>query len=716
MSTLNFSLDSNGIAHLIIDMPDRPVNVLNNDFLDDLSAAVERVISSTDIIGAVISSAKSTFIVGADLKHILASYRADRLPADAAHHFKRDNELFRRIETAGKPFVAAINGQALGGGLEVALACHYRILVNNPKAVVGLPEVTVGLLPAGGGTQRLPRLIGIEKAMPILLEGKPLKPEQALELGVVDELAAADELINQACAWIIEHPAPVQPWDVKGFKVPGGVGPLASHAGRSLSSNLAKIRKSTQDNYPAPLAILSAVYEGSQLPFDLALSIEAKYFGQLFANPVARNLIRTKFVNKGLADKLVRRPSEPAKIKVSRLGVVGAGMMGTGIARVAAAANIDVVLLDSSQQAADAAKARIAQALAKEAARREASLQASAQQANEALLARIHPSTNYELLADCELVIEAVFEDRNIKAQVVKQIEAHLKSDAILASNTSTLAIGSLASNSATPANVIGLHFFSPVERMPLIEVIVAPETSQTTLAHALDFIAQLRKTPIVVNDSPGFFTSRIFCSYIDEGMAMLAEGISPVLIENAARMLGFATGPLAVTDEVSLELQKRVVDQAIADQLAPERLRQHAQAVIATMNDLGRLGRKAGAGFYDYPANQRKHLSAELKRLYPLKTEQPDVQDVADRLLYIQALESARCVEEGVITNAMDADIGAVFGLGFPAWTGGPLSFIDTTGVANFVARCQQLSQYGSRFAPSAWLLDRAAQNKSFY
>ncbi|WP_435950944.1 3-hydroxyacyl-CoA dehydrogenase NAD-binding domain-containing protein [Psychrobacter sp. DM8] len=717
LTTLNLTI-TGGIAHIDIDLPKRTVNIFTPALVADLEDAIDRVIADDNIKGAVISSSKSSFIVGADLKDLLQQYKDDWQASKAAHLFDKENQIFRRMETSGKPFVAALGGAAFGGGLELALACHYRLLTDDPKAVIGLPEVTVGLLPAGGGTQRLPRLIGIENALPLLLEGFAIKPVQALEIGVVDELATPDTLISKATAWINSNPSPAQPWDIKGFSIPNHAGAMAEHAHRSFNANLIKLRKKTQDNYPAPVAILSAVYEGTLLPFDLALEIEAKYFGQLFVDPVARNLMRTQFVNKGQADKLINRPADMDKFRVKKLGVIGAGMMGAGIAQVAAAAGISVVLIDNDLQTTQQAKTGIQSKLKKGLAKKH-SVQSTAKDKAEkdmqATLDRIQPTTDYQLLASCDLVIEAVFEDRNIKAGVFAQIEAHLKADAVLASNTSTLPITSLATASKHPEQIIGLHFFSPVERMPLVEVIMASKTSDKTLAQALDFVQQLRKTPIVVNDSPGFFTSRIFCSYIDEGMAMLAEGIAPALIENAAIQTSFAIGPLAVSDEVSLDLQQRVVEQAIADDIAPERLRLHAQPIIKLMNEIGRLGRKTGAGFYDYPADQPKHLAPVLTEYYSPATIQPDVKDVADRLLYIQALESARCVEAGIIT-ATDADIGAVFGLGFPSWTGGPLSFIDTVGIQAFVSRCQQLTQYGQRFAPSPWLLERAQIQHSFY
>lgn len=711
MSTVQLRVEASGVAVLTLDQPDRPVNLFSPELVAELESAVESVLARDDIKGAVLTSAKAGFIVGADLKELVNVYARGISAQEAALRFNRENHLFRRIETGGKPFVAALNGLALGGGLELALACHHRLLVDHPKALVGLPEVTVGLLPAGGGTQRLPRLIGIEKALPLLLEGTLLAPRQALELGIVDELVCADGLVAKACEWVLMHLQVAQPWDLKGYRVPDGCGPMAEHANRSFALQMTKIRKRTQDNYPAPIAILSAVYEGTQLPIDQGLAVEARYFGQLLASPVARNLMRTLFINKGRADKLARRPVEVPPSKVERLAVLGAGMMGSGIARVAAQAGIQVVLLDSDCLLAERGKVLIRAGLEKEAARRGEPLDGV-----EAVLARITPTEDFVQLANCDLVIEAVFESRAVKADVIRRSEEHLPPSAVFASNTSTLPISSLAELSLRPSQFIGLHFFSPVERMPLVEVILGQQTTADSLARALDFVAQLRKTPIVVNDSPGFFTSRIFCSYVDEGMAMLAEGISPALIENAARMAGLATGPLAVTDEVSLDLQKRVVEQALADGLAPERLRQHAQPVIERFNALGRHGRKSGGGFYEFPKDGTKHLWPGLAELYPPLEHQPEVQEVIDRLLFIQALESVRCMEEGVITDPMDADIGAILGLGFPSWTGGPMSFIDTLGLEPFIGRCEQLTVHGARFQPSAWLLDRIGRRVTFY
>ncbi|HEY0914647.1 MAG TPA: 3-hydroxyacyl-CoA dehydrogenase NAD-binding domain-containing protein, partial [Solimonas sp.] len=621
------------------------------------------------------------------------------------------SRLLRRLETCGKPFAVAINGLALGGGLEVCLGCHYRVLSDSPKAVVGLPEVKVGLLPGGGGTQRLPRLIGIQKALPLMLDGNPVAPPQALALGIIHAVLPQAELVPAARAWVLANPQAQQPWDVKGFKLPGGAGAMAPHAADSFGAGSSRLMRATRRNYPAPLAISAAVYEGTQLPIDTGLRLESKHFATLLAGPVARNLTRTLFINKGAADKLERRPAGVPKAKVTKLGVLGAGMMGAGIAQVAAAAGIQVVLIDSTPQQAEQGRARIAAALDKAVARKQLSVERAATQ-----LALVTATTDYALLAGAELVIEAVFESREIKREVTSKAAAVLGPDAIFASNTSTLPITGLSAAWPRPAQFIGLHFFSPVERMPLVEVILGKDTSPQTLAHALDFVGQLRKTPIVVNDSPGFFTSRVFGTFVDEGMAMLQEGVAPALIENAARLAGMPVGPLAVTDEVTLDLQKKVYDQSIADQL-PERFVRHgAQPVVNKMLELGRIGRRGGAGFYEY-SESGKQLWPGLAEHFPHAAEQPDAELLRRRFLAIQALETARCVEEGVIEHPADADLGSILGIGYPSWTGGTLSYIETLGLQAFVDECHDLAgRYGPRFQPSEWLAARARAGTPFH
>jgi 3-hydroxyacyl-CoA dehydrogenase/enoyl-CoA hydratase/3-hydroxybutyryl-CoA epimerase len=468
----------------------------------------------------------------------------------------------------------------------------------------------------------------------------------------------------------------------------------------------------TMRNYPAPRAILSAIYEGAAVPMDTGLRIESKYLAQLLTGPVARNLMRTMFVNKGLLDKLVQRPADEPPSKVRKLGMLGAGMMGAGIANVTAAAGIDVVLIDSTAERAEQGKAQVAKLLQKDVERGKRSAESAA-----AILARITPATDYTLLADCDLVIEAVFEDRAVKAAVTEKALAVLPHEATFASNTSTLPITGLATVSPRPAQFIGIHFFSPVEKMPLVEIILGKKTSRATLAKALDYVGQLRKTPIVVNDSRGFFTSRVFGTYCAEGRALLEEGVTPALIENAGRMAGMPVGPLAVTDEVSIDLQYKVARQTEVDLGKKYQTPIGWETLRRFVEDFKRMGRKSGAGFYDYPADAPKHLWSQLDKLYPQAARQPTAAEVQQRLLYIQALESTRCFEEGVVTTAPEADLGSILGIGFPAWTGGVLSYIDTIGIAKFVADCEVLARrHGKRFRPSKWLKERAARNESFH
>jgi 3-hydroxyacyl-CoA dehydrogenase/enoyl-CoA hydratase/3-hydroxybutyryl-CoA epimerase len=716
LDTLRFEVDADGVALVTIDVIGRPMNVFTPALLADLRQVVTWLAERDDVRGAVITSGKAGgFIAGADLKDFVGAHESGMTPQHASTQIAESQQVLRDLERCGKPVAVAINGLALGGGYELCLACHYRMLVDHPRAVVGLPEVSVGLLPGGGGTQRLPRLIGIERALPLLLSGRHVAPNEALSLGLVDAVVPAEELVSTARQWVLGHPGAQQPWDVKGFRVPGGVGAMAAHAGSSFGMTVARVRAETHDNYPAPLAILSSVYEGTQLPIDRGLQVESQYFGPLLAGPVARNLMRTMFVNQGAAQKLARRPAGVPRHRVQRLGVLGAGMMGVGIAQVAAAAGLEVVLVDSDAAQAKAAKEHLAETFSREEAGGRCSAGTAAQR-----LSRIFTCDQADALRGCDAVIEAVFEDRSVKADVMAAAARAMndRPDSFFwASNTSTLPIDGLAQHWPQPSRCIGLHFFSPVPRMPLVEVIVGARTDEATLARALDLAQQMRKTPIVVHDSPGFYTSRIFCAYIDEGMAMLAEGVAPALVENAARQAGFATGPLAVTDEVSLDLQQRVVRQAEADGLDEIFLRRHAQPVIERMNQLGRLGRKTGGGFHDFPNGASKRLWPALSTEFPSLGKQPHVNEVKQRLLCIQALESARCFEEGVVTDAADADLGSVLGLGYPTWTGGTLSYIETVGLETFVATCDRLAdRHGERFRPSAWLRERSRAGQKFH
>ncbi len=710
--TLQWELTAAGVAIARIDLPGRSMNVLTPGLMEELDAVVARVRDDAAIRGLVVTSGKSSFLAGADLNELLALMEGGLTPKEGYEKSQRLSLLFRRLETVGKPVAAAINGLALGGGLELALACHRRFLVNDPKAVVGLPEVKVGLLPGAGGTQRVLRLVGLAAAAKFVTDGGQHPPAAALKMGLVHEVVSADELLSRACGWVESSPEGKAPWDAKGFRIPGGHSLTQPAVSQTLSVGTALVTKMVGRRYPAPGEILSCLYEGASVPFDLALRIESKHFARLLTNSVARNLVRTLFVTKGELDKLARRPAGVAHSRLQKIGVLGAGMMGAGIAHVAAVAGLDVVLLDSTVENAARGKAHAEASLAKEVERGRRSTEAATQ-----ILARITPTTDYTALGDVDLVIEAVFEDRKVKADVTQRAMVAMPKRAIFASNTSTLPITGLATAFARPKQFIGIHFFSPVEKMPLVEIIVGRKTGDEALAMALDLCARLRKTPIVVQDSRGFYTTRVFGSYCEEGQVMLLEGVSPALIENAGRFAGMPVGPLAVTDEVSLQLQYHVARQAAAD-LGDRYVPSPAAPVLTRMVDQHkRLGRKSGGGFYDYPKEAPKHLWRGLAAEFPVAVEQPTLDEAQNRLLFRQALEAARCFEEGVVTTAGEADIGSIMGIGFPAWTGGALSFIDTVGIGAFVAECERLAKrYGARFKPSRWLKKRATAGVSFY
>ena len=711
-NTIQYTVDNDGIATLLIDLPGKSMNVLCDELVSDLSDCIDKVATDENVIGAIVASGKAAFVAGADLTELVTAY--DRgVTAEQGYGWSRHlSSVLRKMETCGKPFAVAINGLALGGGFELVLACHYRVMSNHPKAVLGLPEVSIGLIPGAGGTQRLPRLVGTEKALPVILQGKKLKPQKALELGVVHEIAPVDELLDRAKTWLLETPHPVAPWDAKGFRMPGGAGASSPKTAQQFMVGTSLLAGMTQHNYPAPIAAISAVYEGCITPIDTGLDIESQYFGQLVSGVVARNMMRSLFVNKGAADKLARRPKGVEKSRVTKLGILGAGMMGAGIAYVSARAGMQVVLLDTEIESAELGKA-YSENLLNKAIKRGYSTQEKAQ----ALLNMIHPTTEYSDLEGCELVIEAVFESREIKAVVTAKTEAVIPENAIFASNTSTLPITGLAEASKRPESFIGLHFFSPVDKMPLVELIVGEKSSDEAIARGLDYIQQIRKTPIVVNDSPGFYTSRVFGTSTNEGITMLAEGINPALIENAAKMAGLPVGPLAVMDEVTIELGYKITMQAAKDVGESYEFASGFPVMKKFVEELDRKGKRYGKGFYDYPEGGKKHLWSGLAELYPVTEEQPPVQEVIDRMLYRQALETARCFEEGVMDHAADADIGSIFGWGFPPWTGGTLSFIDTVGIKHFVAECDRMTEaYGSRFAVSDWLRERAERGETFH
>ena len=708
---IKINIDSDGIAILEMDVQDRPMNVITSDFAKELGERVDQVINDESIIGAIITSSKNDFMAGADLKSMLPSLMKLTNASEMVDAVVQSNGVSRNIETSGKPFVAAINGTALGGGLELCLACHHRIAIDRPDAVLGLPEVLVGLLPGGGGTQRLPRMIGVQNALELMTQGKHIKPAVAKSMGIVDELSSKEDLISKAKQWIIDVGDPVKPWDKKGFKIPGGFDPNTTSTIQIFSIVNAMVAKNTNHNYPAPISIVSSVYEGCQVPIDTGLRIESKYFVKLLRDPVAGNMIRSLFINKQSADKLRARPKGVEKSKVTNLGMLGAGMMGSGIALVSAQAGINVVLLDSTIESATKGKAYTEKYLEKS-----ISLKKMTAEKAKAIIDRIHVTTDYNDLKDCDLIIEAVFENREIKADVTEKTEKVIADTVIFASNTSTLPITGLAKASSRPKSFIGMHFFSPVERMPLVEIIMGEESSDEALAKSLDYIQQIRKTPMVINDSRGFFTSRVFSQACNEANEMLREGVMPALIENAARQAGYPVGPLAVQDETSIELGHKIHVQTIED-IGDEYKPQSAVDVAEKMYELGRLGKKYRKGFYEYPEDGPKKIWSGLAEAFPVSETQPDLQLIKDRLMTIQSLDAYRCLEENVLTSPDDGDIGSIFGWGFPPWSGGVFSYIDTVGIKVFVERCDDFhKRFGERFKVPDSLRERANKNESFY
>ncbi len=716
-NSISYAVDGDGIATLTIDQPDKSMNVIGAGFVSEFAAAVERAAADASVKGIIITSGKSSFVAGADLIAMegMISHARTAPAAEALKAVLGFTNVLRRLETCGKPVVCAINGTALGGGFEIALACHYRVSADGEDIKIGQPEVQVGLLPGAGGTQRIPRLIGIMPALPILIEGRHLSPQQAKSSGLIHEVVPAGDLLAAAKKWLLSSQAKaVQPWDEKSFKVPGGAGGMNPNTVQTFMAANAMLRDRTFGNYPAPAAILSAVYEGTQLPIDLALKVEAKYFLSLLRGPVAPAMIRSLFINKGKADKLARRPQGVPKAKFKKIGMLGAGMMGAAIAYVAANNGIEVVLIDRDQESAEKGKG-----YARKLVEGAVSKWRMSQGDGEALLNRIQPTTDYNALADVDYIIEAVFEDRGIKADVTKRTEAVIRPGVIFGSNTSTLPITGLAEASSRPDKFIGIHFFSPAEKMPLVEIIRGKQTSDEALAVTLDFVQAIKKTPIVVNDGRGFFTSRFCGCYIGEGEIMLTEGIPAAMIENAGKQAGMPVGPLALADETAIDLGWKIhkaTEADLGDAYKPS-------AAIGVMEAMyvknGRAGRKNGKGFYDYPENGPKSLWPGLAELFPSKPESewPPIEDLKKRLLYAQALDAVRCMEEGVLTDPEDGDIGGILGLGFAPYTGGPISLIDTAGIAKFVHECDVLAQkYGSRFSPPKLLRDMAAEGRTFY
>ena len=703
-----------GVVVLTMDDPDQSANTLNATFRRSLAATVAQLEAERDqITGVVLTSAKKTFFAGADLTWLrgVTPQHAGELAASITE-FKA---LLRRLETLGRPVVAAINGAALGGGLELALACHHRVALDVPGSEIGLPEVTLGLLPGGGGVARTVRMFGIQKAiMEMLLQGQRYRPAQALEVGLVDELMHSPEaMMDAAYAWIRANPEPVQPWDAAGYKMPGGT-PSTPRLAAMLPAFPANLRKQVKGApMPAPHHIMAAAVEGAQVDFDTALVIETEYFVDLATGPVSSNMIQAFFFDLQHVSKGGSRPAGVPHRPATKVAVLGAGMMGAGIAYVCARNGIDVVLKDVTVEAAEKGKAYSETLLGKQVARGRMSEEKAA-----AVLGRILATDSYDDAKGADLMIEAVFEDQALKHGVYAELEPLLAPDALLASNTSTLPITGLAAGVTRPADFIGMHFFSPVDKMRLLEIVVGEQTSEQALARAIDVALQIKKLPIVVNDSRGFFTSRVIGTFVNEAIAMLAEGVPAPSIEQAGMQAGYPTAPLALTDEVSLTLWRRIREQSRAAVQAaggtyPDNPWDH---VIDTMVvDEQRGGRAAGAGFYEYEGGKRLGLWTGLTALYGGTNHDVPMADMTERMLFAEAIESVRCLEEGVLRSVPDANIGSIFGIGFPAWTGGVLQYVNgypggAGGPAGFVARARELAQrYGERFAPPASLVAMA-------
>lgn len=711
MTAIDYAKDEQGIVTLTMDMAGQAANTMNQIFRDAYVAAVDRIEQERDTIaGVILTSNKATFFAGGDLNGLLAADYAPELFGRA----EATKATMRRLEKLGKPVVAAINGTALGGGFELCLACHARFAIDDKALLLGLPETGLGLIPGAGGIVRLVRMLGLETAMPLIIEGAVFAARHALDLKLLTGVARdKDDLLVQARAWILDNAEAVQPWDRKGFCIPGST-PAAAAPLAWLRTAPTLLMKKYRARYPALQAAMSAAVEGAAVDFDTACRIESRYLAQVAVGGVAKNMIHTFFFQMNEIKARRSRPQGVPDASFARIGILGAGLMGRGIAQVAAQRGLAVVLKDATQEQADRAKSMIASGLGKQVEKG----WLAADRMN-AALALIKPTGTTADFAGSELIIEAVFENRDLKQGVTREAEPYLSPGGIFASNTSTLPITGLAQASVAPANYIGLHFFSPVDRMPLVEVIKGAATSPETLARAYDFVCQIGKTPIVVNDSRGFFTSRVFGTFTREAGAMLASGVEAAEIESAAIWAGMPVGPLAVMDETSLALAWSVRQQTIADfeavgKTAPPH--PHWAVVDRMVNALKRPGRAGGGGFYEYPQTGKKRIWAGLREEFPPSVEQIPQDELSERFLYIQALESVRCLEENVIESSRDANIGAVLGIGYPRWTGGPLQYIDMIGSRAFARRSLELAvKYGERYAPPPLLLNTAERDGRF-
>ncbi|HEY7629442.1 MAG TPA: 3-hydroxyacyl-CoA dehydrogenase NAD-binding domain-containing protein [Thermoleophilaceae bacterium] len=717
-TTIRWDRDEDGVVVLTLDDPNQSANTMNEAYVRSMGATVDRLeAEKDDIAGVVITSAKKTFFAGGDLNDLRKATKEDA--PQVAAGVREVKAQLRRLETLGKPVVAAINGAALGGGLEICLATHHRVALDDKSVQLGFPEVQLGLLPGGGGVVRTVRMLGIVDAlMQLLLQGQRHRPQKAKELGIVDELVETrEELIPAAKAWIVANPETHQPWDEKGYKIPGGT-PSNPKFAMNLPAFPANLRKQIKGaNYPAPHHIMAAAVEGSQVDFDNAIEIEGRYFVDLVCGQVSKNMIQAFFFDLQKVNGDRDRPEGIEIFDPSKMVVLGAGMMGAAIAYVSAKAGIDVVLKDVSQEAAEKGKAYSEKLVAKAIERGR-----STQEQGDELLARIKPSADPADADGAELVIEAVFEDPKVKAQVFAEIEPHLAEGALVASNTSTLPITELATGVSRPEEFIGLHFFSPVDKMPLLEIIKGEQTSEETLYRSLDVAKKIKKTPIVVNDSRGFFTSRVIGTFINEGIAMLVEGVPAPSIEQASSQAGYPAPVLQLSDELNLNLMRKIRDASrnAVQEAGGEWTGHPAEQVLDRMLDeFERGGRLAGAGFYEYEHGKRAGLWPGLKDAFGGENHELPFKDLQERMLFIESIETIKCLDEGVIESVADANIGSILGIGFPGWTGGVLQYINgyEGGVAGFVARARELAErYGERFEPPASLVEKAERGETYH
>jgi 3-hydroxyacyl-CoA dehydrogenase/enoyl-CoA hydratase/3-hydroxybutyryl-CoA epimerase len=724
MTDFTMKTDADGVATITWDTQGKSMNVMTLEGWDELDQLIDQALTDDAIKGVILTSGKpGSFAGGMDLKVIakMKEMAGDNPAKGLFDGIMNAHRIMRKIERAGmdpktlkggKPIACALPGTALGIGLEIPLSCHRIFAADNPKAKIGLPEIMVGIFPGAGGTTRLTRKMGAMTASPFLLEGKLSDPKKAKSAGIVDEVVPADELLSAAKDWVLNAKDAdiVKPWDQKGYKMPGGA-PYSPSGFMTFLGAAAMVNGKTKGVYPAAKALLSAVYEGALVPFDTALKVEARWFTNVLMNPSSSAMINSLFVNKEALEKGANRP-DVADETVKKVGILGAGMMGAGIAYVSAKAGIEVVLIDSTQEAADRGKSYSTGILDKGISRRKVTEDQKAE-----LLARITATTDYAALEGCDLIVEAVFEDPSVKADVTAKAEAVIPADAIFATNTSTLPISDLAKASTRPEQFIGIHFFSPVDKMLLVEIIKGKETGSRAVAKALDYVRQIRKTPIVVNDARFFYANRCIIPYINEGIRMVKEGVAPALIENAAKLVGMPLGPLQLVDETSIDLGVKIAKatKAAMGDAYPDAA---VDDVLFWMADEGRLGRKSNAGFYAYDDNgKRQGLWDGLTAQYPVVADQPDVTEVQHRLLFAQVLEAVRALEEGVLEDIREGDVGAILGWGFAPWSGGPFSWLDMLGTPYAAERCDQLTEtYGDRFAPPDLLREMAGKGHSFY